>query len=241
MRRAVVLLLCVFTVVLAAPAPAYAHGVLAESTPAHGATVREPAEAVSLAFTEKPPQFAFFSITAPNGVRVDESWSHGEPFRLTKPVREYQRVDGEWQPQEFHTGFPIRVPVAHWPEHGQYVVRYQTVATDGDEVQGEVRFTYRGSIIPSAPGWQAPADQPSPELLAAVGKARDDNQQQQQAAASAPALTAAEQTAAEQTAAEQTANGRGPWPWLVPVLLVVAVAGLIALWRTGSATGRKIN
>jgi methionine-rich copper-binding protein CopC len=225
MRRAAVVLLCLFTVVVAAPAPAYAHGRLVVSTPAQGATIREPADAVSLAFTEKWPQFAFASVTTPSGARVDGPWSHGEPFRLTKPVREYQVVDGVWTPQEFHTGFAVRVPVAHWPEIGQYTVRYQSVATDGEEVEGEVRFTYRGPVTQAGPGFQAPANQPSPELLAAVGQPRTGDQQQQQPSAPAVAVAAAP--------AAQPAEDRGPWPWLVPLLLVVAVAGLVVLWRTG--------
>jgi methionine-rich copper-binding protein CopC len=228
MRRAAVVLLCLLTVVLAAPAPAYAHGQLVVSTPEQGAIVRAPVDSVSLAFTEKLPQFAFFSVTAPNGARVDEPWSHAAPFRLAKPVREYQVVDGVWQPRDFQTGFPIQVPVTHWPDNGQYVVRYQSVATDGEEVKGEVRFTYLGSIRPAPPGWQAPANQPSPELLAAVGTPRDDGRQQQSATPAAAAPQAA-----------QPSDGRGPWPWLVPVLIVVAVAGLIALWRSGPGARRK--
>lgn len=228
MRRAAVLLFCLFTVILAAPGPAYAHGRLVESTPAAGATMLEPADAVSLAFTEKLPQFAFLSVTAPNGARVDRPWSHAAPFRLSQPVREYQVVAGVWQPQDFLTGFPVRVPVAHWPEHGQYVVRYQSVATDGEEVQGELRFTYRGPVVPAAPGWQAPADGPAPELLSAVGRPRVGDQQQSAAPVPAVAATAA-----------PPADRRGPWPWLVPVLLVAAVAGLIGLWRTGPGARRK--
>ena len=223
------LFLCLLTVIVAAPAPAYAHGLLVVSTPANGATVTEPPEAVSLAFTEKPPQFAFFSITAPNGLRVEQPWSHAEPFPLDKPVREYQIVDGIWQPMEFKTGFPVRVPVAHWPEHGQYVVRYQSVATDGEEVKGEVKFTYRGSVVPPPAGWQAPASEPSAELVAAVGQVRTGEQQARPATpAPAQALTPA---AAEPAA--PPADGRGPWPWLVPLLLVLAAAGLFVLWRTG--------
>jgi methionine-rich copper-binding protein CopC len=230
MRRAAVLLLCLLTVIAATPAPAYAHGRLAMSTPESGATVREPADSVSLAFTEKLPAFAFVSVTAPNGARLDQPWSHAEPFRLTKPIREYQVVDGVWLPQDFTTGFPVRVPVAYWPEHGEYVVRYQSVATDGEEVDGEVRFTYGGSIVPAPSGWQAPTGGPGPELLAAIGKPRVTGPQP----SAAPAETVA--VAARPT---QPADDRGPWPWLVPVLLLVAVAGLIVLWRTGPARRRK--
>jgi len=235
MRRVTVLLLCLLTVVLAAPAPAYAHGRLVESTPANGATVPAPVDAVSLAFTEKLPQFAFVSVTAPGGARVDQPWSPAAPFRLSKPVREYQLVEGVWQPQEYPTGFPVQVPVAHWPEHGQYVVKYQSVASDGDQVKGELRFTYRGAITPAPPGWQAPTNQPSPELLAAAGQSRAADQQPQQL----PQQQQQSAPAQVQAAAPEPADERGPWPWLVPVLLVLAVAGLIVLWRTGPARRRK--
>lgn len=218
MRRAAAFLLVLVAFVATGPQPAYAHGRLVVSVPAQGATLREAADSVSLAFTEKPPTFAYFTVTAPNGARVDAAWSHAAPFRLSEPVQEFQLVNGKWQPREFNAGFPARVPVTHWPEHGQYVVRYHSVASDGEEVRGELRFTYRGPISPAPPGWQAPVDKPSPELLAAVSKIRDDTQPS--TAAVVPA---------------QHSDGRGPWPWLVPVLLLVAIGGLIALWKTRPA------
>jgi methionine-rich copper-binding protein CopC len=225
MRRPAALLLAVaslLAVVVATPGPAYAHGRLVLSTPANGATLDAPTDSVSLAFTEKLPPFAHLTVTTPSGARVDQPWSHAAPFRLTTPVREYQLVDGTWQPREFHAGFPVQVPMAFWPERGQYVVRYQSVATDGEEVEGEVRFGYRGAIIPAPPGWRAPTDQPAAELLAAAGKVRDDIQ------------------ATATTATARATDGRGPWPWLVPVLLVAAVAGLVALLVTGpSARARR--
>jgi hypothetical protein len=77
-------------------------------------------------------------------------------------------------------------------------MRYRTVASDGDTVQGEIRFTYEGATTAAPPGWRPPTDAPSIKP-AAAGKSAPD--------------------------------GRGPWPWLVPVLLAVAVAGAVALAR----------
>jgi len=180
--------------VVMAPSPALAHGGLVVTTPAHGSAVADPVEAVSLTFTEKPAPFAYFTITAPTGVRVDGGWSHAEPVRLATPVREFQLADGVWQPQLYPTGFPVKVNVTHWPAPGTYVVGYHTVASDGDAVKGEVRFAYTGAVTPAPPGWQAPVDQPKAELSAS---------------APVPAQAAAPEDSSV-------------WVWLVPVLLVVA-------------------
>jgi methionine-rich copper-binding protein CopC len=218
-RLSAIVVASALAAVVVAPPPAYAHGGLVSSVPAHGATVSTPVEAVSLAFTEKPAPFAFFAVLAPSGIRVDQPWSHAEPFRLERPVKEFQLVDGQWQPREFHAGFPARVPVTHWPQRGPYVVRYQSVASDGEAVAGEVRFMYDGAVTAAPPGWQAPTDGPSAELLAAAGKPPDGP-----APGPAPGASAA---------AAPVPDDKGPWPWLVPILLVVAAAGGIALVITG--------
>ena len=200
--------------IVGSPLPAYAHGQLAVSTPADGSTVSAPIADVSLAFTEQPAPFAYLTVTAPSGIRVDRPWSPAEPVRLDEPVREYQLVNGVWEPRLFHTGFPALVPVAYWPEQGLYVVRYQTVASDGEEVNGEVRFTYTGAISPAPAGWQAPTDQPSAELLAAAGHARP--------------TTGPTPSAAAQPRAAPADRTDGLSVWLVPVLLLIGAAVLIA-------------
>ncbi|MET0416429.1 MAG: copper resistance protein CopC [Actinoplanes sp.] len=216
----IVVAVTALAIAVPAPRPALAHGLLVSSVPANGASVKSPVESVSLAFTEKPAPYAFFSVTAPSGARVDEQWTNAEPFRLEKPVTEYQQVDGQWLPREYHAGFPVRVPVKHWPEQGAYIVSYHSVASDGDVVIGNVRFTYEGAVTAAPPGWSAPTAGPSAELLAA-GKAHG----------SAAPVAAAAAPASED---------KGPWPWLVPVLLFVAVAGAIALAMTGPA-GRSLR
>ena len=70
---------------------------------------------------------------------MDRGWSTAQPVRLTTPVREFQQVNGAWQPMLYHTGFPVRVKVAHWPAAGRYVVRYHTVASDGRNTITTVR------------------------------------------------------------------------------------------------------
>ncbi|MFY1693229.1 copper resistance protein CopC [Plantactinospora sp. WMMB782] len=225
-RLLVAVVLSLLAVALAAttvhPRPAYAHGQLAVSTPTDGATLSAPVESVSLAFTEQPPSFAYFTVTAPNGARVDRRWSPGAQIRLEKPVREYQRIDGVWQPQLYHVGFTVQVPVAYWPEQGRYVVRYQSVASDGEEVKGELKFTYTGKDTPAPAGWQAPTDQPSPELVAAASAGHG----QSTAAASTPAgAPPSESVGAPGTG--QDDDGLATSVWLVPVLLLVGAAVLI--------------
>lgn len=204
---------------VAVPSPALAHGTLATSTPAQGSTVQERLEAVSMTFTEQPAPYAHFTVTAPTGVRVDGGWSPGEPVKLAEPVREYQLKDGQWEPLLYNTGFPVALKVSHWPAPGAYVVTYHNVASDGDKVKGELRFTYHGPVSPAPPGWRPPADQPKPELLAAEGVARPS------AALSSPP------TAAVQARSQAQPEEASVWIWLVPVLLIVAAALCVLLVR----------
>jgi methionine-rich copper-binding protein CopC len=201
-----------------APSPALAHGSLVVTTPAAGSAVADPVEAVSLTFTEKPATFAYFTITAPTGVRVDKGWSNAEPVPLATPVTEYQLKDGSWQELRYPTGFPVKVTVAHWPAPGTYEVRYHTVASDGDEVKGNFQFAYTGAVTPAPAGWQAPVDPPKAELLAAAGP-------------SAPASA---------RAAEQPPEADpSMWRWLVPVLLVVAAVLCYLIIRPPSFTSAR--
>ncbi|BCJ50601.1 hypothetical protein Asp14428_20760 [Actinoplanes sp. NBRC 14428] len=194
-----------------APGRASAHGGLVVTVPAADAVVSEPIEAVSLTFTEKPAPYAYFTVTAPTGDRVDGGWSNAEPVRLATPVREYQLTDGTWAPQLYPAGFPVKVRVMHWPAPGDYVVRYHTVASDGDQVKGELRFSYTGGSTPVPAGWQPPVEGPQPELLAVAG---------QPAAAS-----------------EEPADDASVWVWLVPVLLLVAAGLSYLVVRPPAALG----
>ena len=208
-RRVVVVLLAgLLAGPVVAPAPALAHGGLVVSDPRQAGTVTEPLAAVSLTFTEKPAPYAYFAVIAPDGSRVDSGWSNAQPVPLTTPVREFQEINGVWTPQEYRTGFPVSVAVSHWPAQGAYVISYQNVASDGDEVAGEISFTWSGTPVPAPAGWQAPTEGPKPELLAAAAAARKP----------APA----------QAGAAEPDGGTSVWVWLVPVLLVVA-AGLAYL------------
>ncbi|WP_249350801.1 copper resistance protein CopC [Microbispora sp. H10836] len=146
-------------------APASAHGQLAMSIPVKDSTVREPMESLALYFTEAPASNAYFAVTAPSGARVDRPWTHGRPERLDEPVQEYNLVNGTWEPVVYNTGYPAEIPVAYWPERGKYVVRYLSIASDGEPVQGELRFTYKGRTSGPPKGWQAPDNEPDPSLL----------------------------------------------------------------------------
>lgn len=157
-----------FAVVVAAvalvPAPAQAHGQLAFSDPADKSTVTEPRESVRLYFTERTASNAFFSVTAPDGTRVDNGWSGGEPKPLPTPVQELNLVNGNWEPKVYSTGFPTVIPVAYWPQTGVYTITFKSVASDGDRVSGEIRFDYQGTLTQPPAGWQAPTNQPDPAL-----------------------------------------------------------------------------
>ncbi|WP_306214758.1 copper resistance CopC family protein [Actinoplanes sp. RD1] len=189
------------------PLPASAHGGLVGTSPPQGSASAQPVDAVSLTFTEKPAPYAYFTVTAPDGARVDNGWSHAQPVPLSPPAREFQEVNGVWQPMEYRTGFPVRIMVAHWPAPGTYVVRYHTVASDGDLVKGEMSFSYTGAATAAPAGWQPPADQPKPELLAA-----------------APEAGAAPEPMVYHWYDDV-------WIWLVPALLIVAAALAYLLLR----------
>ncbi|WP_433650228.1 copper resistance CopC family protein [Micromonospora zamorensis] len=239
------LLLASAVALLASVQPAAAHGTLAMSTPAGGATVSEPLTAVQLYFTEKAAANAFFTITAPGGTRVDNGWSYGEPKPLDKPVREYFLVNGQFEPREYTTGFPAVVPVSHLPAKGQYSVSYLSVASDGDTVRGTLTFRYNGRVTAAPQGWSPPSTQPDPALVAATEQHGSSGQ------GSAVPTTAVEPAAPPSAAAAApptaSTDESGPGA-LASVGLAVAVvaAGAVAgfvVWRrrsasTGKSTGR---
>ncbi|MEU4539872.1 copper resistance protein CopC [Streptosporangium sp. NPDC023825] len=202
--------------------PASAHGQLAMSTPAKDSTVKEPLESLALYFTEKPAPNAYFTVTTPSGARVDEPWSHGQPKRLDEPVTEYNLVDGTWQPNLYHTGFPAMVPVAYWPEQGLYVARYMSVASDGEKVTGEVKFTYKGKTSGPPKGWKAPVNEPDPALL----NPSEPGAAVPSAGAAAPATPQATPQAAASNA-PQAASGFDLSVWLLPAALVVGVGFMV--------------
>ncbi|MFG1893309.1 copper resistance protein CopC [Micromonospora zamorensis] len=236
------LLLASAVALLASAQPAAAHGTLAMSTPASGATVSEPLTAVQLYFTEKAAANAFFTITAPGGVRVDDGWSYGEPKPLDKPVREYFLVNGQFEPREYTTGFPAVVPVSHLPAKGQYSVSYLSVASDGDTVRGTLTFRYNGRVTAAPQGWTAPSTQPDPALVAATEQHGSSGQ------GSAVPTTAVEPAAPPSAAAAAPPTGStdesGPgalaWVgWVVAVAAAGAVAGFVVWRRRSASTGKS--
>ncbi|MGJ6966305.1 copper resistance CopC family protein [Streptosporangium sp. G11] len=226
---------CVALTALATPASA--HGQLAMSTPAKDSTVTEPMESLALYFTEKPAPNAYFAVTTPSGARLDQPWSHGQPKRLDEPVTEYNLVDGKWQPSLYHTGFPATVPVAYWPEQGLYVARYVSVASDGEKVSGEVRFTYKGRMSKAPKGWKAPTNEPDPALSAKV----EPSTAVPSAGAAAPVTPQATPQAAASNA-PQAASGFDLSVWLLPAVLVVGVGFMVVrAARRPSPRGAKVG
>ncbi|GAA2184607.1 copper resistance CopC family protein [Micromonospora lupini] len=213
---------------LASAQPAAAHGTLAMSTPESGATVRGPLTSVALYFTEKVGANAYFTVTAPNGVRVDNGWTYGEPKALTKPVREYFLVDGQFQPREYTTGFPAVVSVAHLPAAGQYSVSYLSVASDGDAVRGTMTFRYTGQATKAPQGWQPPTQQPDPALLAAIDQHASSGQEP--VASAAPAGAPSTSQAAPATRADEE-SGPGAVVWIGGAVAVLAAVAGFVVWR----------
>ncbi|MET8282225.1 copper resistance protein CopC [Micromonospora sp. NPDC005174] len=217
--RTLAVLAALLVAALALPAaPASAHGQLATSTPLTGTVVRQPLAQVGLYFTEKPAANAHFTLSGPNGSRVDSGWSHGEPKRLDKPVQEYFMVNGVFEPRLYHTGFPAMVAVAHWPAKGRYTASYLTVASDGEAVRGTVTFDYQGPSTAAPAGWTAPTDGPDPALLA-----------QAEGGTSASAVPAATLDPAITPAAAPPASSKekGLPSWVVPAAIVAVVGTLI--------------
>ncbi|GAA3209478.1 hypothetical protein GCM10010468_26900 [Actinocorallia longicatena] len=207
--------------VLPAP-PAAAHGQLALSAPAKGGTVKEPLEKVRLYFTEAPAPNAYFAVLTPGGVRVDQAWMPGESRRLDEPVREFNLVDGAWVPTVYDTGFGIDVPVGYWPEKGTYTVRYATVASDNDKVNGEVTFSYAGRTSGPPAGWQALRNEPDTILGAPFGP---------------KAATGAAPSAATAAASSGDGSGSGWKIWILPAVLVLGTGAMIVLAARRPAPG----
>ncbi|MGW3887791.1 copper resistance CopC family protein [Micromonospora chokoriensis] len=239
------LLLASAVALLASAQPASAHGTLAMSTPAGGATVSEPLTAVQLFFTEKAAPNAFFTVTAPGGIRVDNSWSYGEPKPLDKPVREYFLVNGQFEPREYTTGFPATVAVTHLPAKGQYSVSYLSVASDGDTVRGTLTFRYNGRVTAAPKGWSPPTTQPDPALVAATEQHGSSGQASAVPTASAQPVTPPSGAAAAPPtgSTEESGSEALAWAgWAAAIAAAVAVAGFV-VWRrrtasTGKPTGR---
>ncbi|MFE9913888.1 copper resistance protein CopC [Micromonospora sp. NPDC005553] len=223
LSRVVAALAATLVVSLLLPvAPASAHGQLATSTPLKGTVVRKPLTQLALYFTEKPASNAHFAISGPDGSRVDNGWSYGEPKRLDKPVTEYFMVNGVFEPRLYHTGFPAMVTVAHWPAKGRYTASYLSVASDGEAVRGEVTFDYQGPGTAAPAGWSAPTAGPDPTLLAqAEGEGSTSS-----GATGSPIAPTGAPASPPAGAAEEQRDGGFP-AWLIPALIVVTVAVLV--------------
>lgn len=236
LSRALAALAATVVVSLVLPvAPASAHGQLATSTPLTGTVVREPLTQLGLYFTEKPASNAYFTVTGPDGSRVDNGWSYGEPKRLDKPVQEYFMVNGVFEPRLYHTGFPAIVTVAHWPAKGRYTASYLSVASDGEAVRGNVTFDYQGPGTPAPAGWVVPTAGPDATLLA----------QAEGGGSASPGATGGPADAigappGEPAGSTKEQRDTGFPAWLIPALIVVTVSVivLVAARRPGGPERR---
>jgi methionine-rich copper-binding protein CopC len=207
--------------------PAAAHGQFVSSVPVDGSEVTEPLTDLFLYFTEKPTSNAYFAVTAPSGARVDRLWSHGPTRPLDPPVHEwYHEADGDWVTRAYSTAYSARIPIAYWPEVGEYTVEYISVATDGQPVRGQLRFTYSGAVSPLPADFRPQRSEPDPNLLAI-------------AAADAP--TAPPSGPPIQEVIERQEAGPGLWVLWVPLGLALAAAlAIVVFWRLRPEQARAL-
>lgn len=212
--------------VVSVGAPAQAHGQFVTSIPANGSEVTEPLSDLFLYFTEKPTSNAYFAVFSPSDERVDRLWTHGPTMPLDPPVHEwYHEPDGDWVTRSYSTAYSARIPIAYWPEVGEYRVEYLSVATDGQPVRGEIRFRYSGPVSPLPPDFRPQRSEPDPNLLAiAVPNAPT-------APPSGPPI---------EDVIESQRNA-GLWVLWVPVGLALAAAlAILAFWRLRPAQAREL-
>jgi methionine-rich copper-binding protein CopC len=207
--------------------PAAAHGQFVRSVPAAGETVTEALEAIYLYFSEKPTSNAYLAVTAPSGVRVDRLWSHGPTEEITPAVHEwYHQADGRWVVRAYSTAYSAMIPIAYWPEAGDYKVEYLSVATDGQPVRGEFTFAYTGPVSELPADFVPQRSEPDPNLLAI-------------AAPGAPTAPPTGPPIEEIVAAEEA--GPGLWVVWVPLGIVLAiVAAGIVYWRLRPEEAREL-
>ncbi|MEK8105692.1 hypothetical protein NKG94_12105 [Micromonospora sp. M12] len=184
-------------------------------------------------FTEKPAANAHFAVTGPNGSRVDNGWSFGEPKRLDKPITEYFMVNGVFEPRLYHTGFPALVTVAHWPAKGRYTATYLSVASDGEAVRGTLTFDYQGRSTAAPAGWTAPRRDRIRRWSPRPKRGFDANRRERQPGGP-------DRRPDERSGPAGEEQGDGGFPaWLIPALIVVVVSAivLVAARRRPAAGG----
>jgi methionine-rich copper-binding protein CopC len=232
-RRTLLAALIVAAASLLAASPAAAHGQLAESVPADGGSVDKPPAHISLFFTEPPALDASFQIKAPDGSRVDAGWEYGEVKRLREPVQELFLEDGNWVPKFYDDGYAVNVAVSHLPSKGDYTVSYATVASDGDEVNGTMRFSYKGAPTKPEPG-AAPLPAPSVRPPLPATGPRSANEQNGAVSTPGPVSSAPSSTtrasnrALAPASADTGEGGSGVLPWVLTAVALVAIIGAYA-------------
>lgn len=121
----VALLVIGLTALVAAPAPARAHAIVLESSPARDAQLTAAPERVLLRFNSRIEHALSRATIEPAG---------GRPVALAAPA------PAEERPAPDRLVLPLR-PLGP----GTYVVRYRVLAADGHLTEGALRFTIRAT------------------------------------------------------------------------------------------------
>lgn len=139
-------------VLVAWPAPAFAHNRLVDSDPADGARVETGPEQVELTFLASlDPDGAEVSVTGPDGASA---------------VAGDAEVDGT----------SLTVPVDAGPA-GEYEIAYEVLSSDGHVVNGTLGFTVtvgEPAPTPTAPPAATSPPEPTPAPTALAGDEADD-------------------------------------------------------------------
>lgn len=131
MRRLVLLLAMVVTLVLGAGRPALAHTSLHQALPAPDSTQEKPPASIALQFTEEvEAQFGAIAVYDHTGVRVDTGDAALDPRDVTRVVATLKDLGD-----------------------GLYTVAWRVVSADGHPISGSYGFTV-GKGIPGAQYYQ---------------------------------------------------------------------------------------
>jgi methionine-rich copper-binding protein CopC len=212
--------------VLGVGSPAAAHGQFVTSDPVPGSQVATALQTIYVFFTEKPTSNAYFAVTAPNGYRVDRVWSHGPSKAIPRVHEWYHQADGRWVVRAYDTAFSAQVPIAYWPETGEYTVEFVSVSTDGQPVRGNFTFRYSGPVSEIPADFRPQRSEPDPNLLAVAPPGAPT------APPTGPPL---------EEVVEELEAGPGLWVVWVPIGLVLALAvAVLVFWRLRPEQARQI-
>lgn len=212
LRRWLVAVGVVASVVVLPAAPALAHISLAEAEPAEGATVADMPAAVALTFDGALAAGGDHAVGlfAPDGVQVHD----GQTIELTDRS--------------------VQVGVGELPDVGAYTVRWLVVGADGHTIEGDYTFTYDGPVVTVGTPPEA-SNAATPEAAGEAQTEVSEAASEEAAVSPSPEADPTEVTATP-AAAEPGGGGGALVPAAVGVTAVLGVGAVILRRRNGPPT-----